>query len=194
MQTSSTPPKTARCQALPIRKTERMTSDILIYEYQNNFFIIQRSQQGKHPNPLWGTEQRASENVKLFAELSVRSTFEDVGKAVVEALDRFDTILPAYDCWELDKLNRQLCEWIGVKSINSLYKNSRLVQVIRDDKNITVLPFDNHNKNPWYSPMTSDMGFKNMKNSQLPLEASFEIIGNAISVAFNLATYHPKRK
>lgn len=171
-----------------------MTKDILIYEYQDVFFIIQRSQQGKSPNPLWSKEQRASENVKLFMKLSVGSTSEEVGKAVIEALEEFDKTLPAYDSWELEQLNRQLCKWIGANSINALYKNSRLVQVIKNEKDITIVPFDNHNKNSWYAPMTTDMGFKDLENCHLSLEASFKMIGNAIYEAFKLATYHPQRK
>lgn len=170
-----------------------MTKDILIYEYQDVFFIIQRSQQGKSPNPLWGKEQRASENVKLFMKLSVCSASEEIGKVVIGALEEFDKVLPAYDPWELKELNQQLCKWIGVCSINTLYRNSRLVQVSKNEKDITILPFDNHNKNPWYGPMSIDMGFTSIENCHLPLEVSFEMIGNAIYAAFKLATYHPKR-
>lgn len=169
-----------------------MKEDILIYEYQTWYFIIQRSQQGKEPNPKWGKEQRASENSSLFCKLPLTCTIEDMGKSSIEALDCFDKILPMYDSWELKELNKQLCGWIGVKSINTLNRSCRLVQVVRTECNISVLPFDNYNENPWCCPMTSEFGFKN-RIIELPKDSSFGDIGKAIFEAFKHATYHPNK-
>jgi len=46
----------------------------------NNFFVIQRSQQGTIPNNQ--NYQRVSEDVDLFAKLDINCSREDIGKGI----------------------------------------------------------------------------------------------------------------
>jgi len=169
-----------------------MIQDLLIYEFKNNFFVIQRSQQGTIPNDK--NYQRPSENVDLFAKLDITCSNEILGRAVMGALDKFDVIRPKYDSWELKELNAQLCSWVGSRGINVLNNNSRLVQVIRDCNRLSIIPYDNYNKNPWYGPMTKEAGYKKDIIFETENDSSFETIGKLIFDAFKVSTYNPKRK
>ena len=157
-----------------------MTQDTVIYEFKNAFFILQRSEVGTETG--------------LIAKLEIPCPKEQMGKAVIGALDKFDEIPPGHDRWDYKKLNAQLCAWLGAKGVNSLTKNSRMVQVIRDGDKLEILPFDNHTKQPWYGPMIKDCGFRKEKIFAIPSSSSFETIGKFISDAFEIATYHRERK
>jgi hypothetical protein len=172
---------------------EVMTQDILIYEFEENYFIIQRGQQGKNP-ALRASYQYASENVKLFAKLPFSCSCEELGEAAVGALDNFDTIPPQYDSWENKELNKQLCEWLGTRYFATITKNSRLVQLIREKNKIEITPFDNHNKNPWYGPMIRGMGFKKNMFLIISNNSPYETIGKLILEVFNISTYNPDMK
>jgi len=168
-----------------------MKQDILIYEYRQSFFIIERSQQGKGTD-IQTEYQRASENVNLQIELSKLCTHKELGEATVEALNKFDKTQPKHNPWELKKLNKQLCSWLKCRSINALNKNSRLVQVIRTESQLIIIPFDNHNKYPWYAPMNSEDGYKD-KITNMKLNSLYEEIGCSIIQAFEHSTYNPER-
>lgn len=169
-----------------------MSQDVLIYEFKNSFFVIQRSQQGTRTNDK--KYQHASENVDLFAKLDIDCLNEDIGRAVIGALDKFDSLLPKYDSWELKELNAQLCSWVGSRGINVLNKNSRLVQVIRDCGRLSILPFDNYIKNPWYGPMIKEAGYGKDIIFETSNDSSCETIGKLIFEAFEVSTYNPERK
>ena len=166
-----------------------MLQDALIYEFGSNYFVIQRSQQGKSPRPEWGPKRRPSDNSALTAKVPIGSSEEQVGGAVLEALDNYDRHPPSFDSWELKELRKQLCDWVGVRGYPTLVKNSRLVMVLRDPEqdSITVIPFDNHNLNPWESQLT---------DQQIVLSgtAPADEVGRAVETAFAHATYHPERK
>jgi hypothetical protein len=169
-----------------------MIHDILIYEYNNNYFVIQRSQQGTTPNDK--NHQYPSENVELFIKFDISCSDEEIGKSIMEALDKFDTVRPKYEPWELKELNTQLCSWVGARGINVLNKNSRLVQVIKDGSELSIVPFDNYNKNPWYGPMTKKAGFGKDILFTATSDSSYETIGRLVLDAFNISTYNPERK
>ena len=130
----------------------------------------------------------------MFAKLEISCPKEQMGKAVIGALDKFDVVPPKHDPWDYKELNAQLCGWLGARSVNALTKNSRLVQVIKDGDKLEILPFDNHTKQPWYGPMIKDVGFRKEKLFKIPSDSSFEMIGKLIFDAFAIATYHPERK
>ena len=170
-----------------------MYQDMLIYEFEENYFLIQRGQQGKNPRPqTW--HQYPSEDVKLFAKLPFSCTCEELGQAAIGALDNFDTTAPQYDPWENKELNKQLCEWLETRYFATITKNSRLVQLIREENKIEIIPFDNHNKNPWYGPMTKEMDFKKDMFFTISNDSPYEIIGKLIFEAFTISTYNPEMK
>lgn len=166
-----------------------MEQDTLIYEYRSTLFIIQRSQQGKAKRPGDGSGQRLSESSGLTASLPVGAVHEQIGAGVLKALDSFDRHPPSYDPWELKELRKQLCDWIGARGYPTLVKNSRLVLVLRDSEQgtLVVIPFDNHNLNPWETQLTD-------RQLVLPATASAREVGQAVETAFTYATYHPDRK
>ena len=166
---------------------------MLIYEFEGSYFLIQRGQQGKNPMPQTPYQQ-PSGNVKLFAKLPLSCSCEELGQTAVGALDNFDTITPKYDPWEFKELNKQLCEWLETRYFATITKNSRLVQLRREKNTIKIIPFDNHNKNPWYGPMTKEMDFKKDMFFTISNESSYETIGKLIIDAFTISTYHPERK
>jgi hypothetical protein len=168
-----------------------MIQDTLIYEYENSFFIIQRGQQGKNPNTT--AHQRASENTALFSQLSISCSYEELGNATIGVLEHFDTIPPQYDPWETKELNKLLYSWVGAKNYKTLERNSRLVQVIRNQNNIEIIPFDNYNKYKWYAPMSPEDGYKS-KIIKLALDVSSSDIGKSIFKVFEFATYNPEKK
>lgn len=160
--------------------------EALIYEFKKHFFIIQRGQQGITPNPAHGTEQRASENVKLYAKLRPTCTNEELGEAISEALSCFDTIAPTYDPWENSKLAQQVKIWLNASSLKEIDIQSRTVKItknIQPSETYSILPFDNFNSNPWCSPM---------EEMAITLDASAPImeLGNAVRRAFAIARHH----
>ena len=169
-----------------------MKQDMLIYEFEENYFLIQRGQQGKNPTPT--THQRASEDVGLYSKLPFSCSPEELGKAAIETLDNFDTVPPQYDSWENKELNKQLCGWLKTRYFATITKNSRLVQLYREGNIISIYPFDNHNKQPWYGPMIKDCGFRKEVFFTTSSDSSPETIGKLILEAFAKATYNPERK
>ncbi|EMQ2088439.1 CdiI family contact-dependent growth inhibition immunity protein [Salmonella enterica subsp. enterica] len=155
----------------------------IIYEYNEKYFIIQRSKQDKRQ------DESPSENVALAAVLPRDVDVKILGKETLIAIDRYDIIEPAYQPWELKELRKQFCGWIGARSYAGLIKNCRIVLIEKDfDKNkIKVIPFDNHNIKQWES-MLDD------KIISLSMDANVEEIGLAIDKAFSISTYHPDRK
>ena len=172
-----------------------MTQDILIYEFEGNYFLIQRGQQGENPAPQTSCQrQLPSENTGLFSKLPFSCSSEKLGEAAIMALDNFDVIPPQYDPWENKELNKQLCEWLGTKYFATITKNSRMVQLVREENTVEIIPFDNHNKNPWYGPMIKDAGFRKDVFFTTSSDSSHETVGQLIFDAFAISTYHPERK
>jgi hypothetical protein len=170
-----------------------MEQDMLIYEFGKNYFLIQRGQQGKNPAPQT-SHQRPSENTRLFSKLPISRPSGELGAAAVETLDNFDKIPPRYDPWENKGLNKQLCKWLGAGRFATLIKNSRLVQLVRKGNVISVIPFDNHKKNPWLGPMTKNAGFNKDVVFTVTSGSSCETIGKLIFDAFAVATCHPANR
>jgi hypothetical protein len=163
--------------------------DSLIYEYGHEYFVIQRSQQGKSPKAEWGPQQRLSDNSGLTARVPRDVPDQEIGTAVITALRDFDRHPPKYDPHELKELRKQLSEWLGARGYPTIVKNSRMVLVVTDmAKHVTtVTPFDNHNRNPFESPMTD-------KEITLPENPSAAELGRAVNAAFRVSTFHPERK
>jgi hypothetical protein len=161
--------------------------DVLVYEYKNNYFVIQRSTQGQE----YDKRVKAGENAGLFSKLSLDCPSESLGNDVFMALENYNKIRPSFDPWELKELNKQSCIWVGARGRKTFDRDSRCVQIIKTNK-LKIIPFDNCNKNEWYGPMTKEMGFKN-KVTTIEVHSSFEIIGNKVKAAFKESTYNPKR-
>jgi hypothetical protein len=157
--------------------------DMIIYELKGNYYFIERARQDRNG------ETSPSENTALTSKLPVNADENEIGGAVLQALDNYDKVSPSYSPWELKELRKQLCGWVEVKSYPALVKNSRLVLVYKDfekDK-IFVIPFDNHNINPWETMLEK-------KAIVLASSAPADDIGEAVTNAFSIATYHPERK
>ncbi|WP_323637353.1 contact-dependent growth inhibition system immunity protein [Pectobacterium polaris] len=157
--------------------------DAIIYEYNDKYFIVQRSRQDKRRT------DSASENVALAAALPTNIDITTLGKESLTAIDNYDVIDPAYKPWELKELRKQLCGWVGARSYTGLLKNCRIVLIEKnfDENRIKVIPFDNHNIKAWESMMNDDI-------IVLPIDATIDDIGAAIDKAFSISTYHPERK
>ncbi|WP_338724531.1 hypothetical protein V9L16_09180 [Pseudomonas tolaasii] len=161
--------------------------EVLVHEFKENFFIIQRGQQGVTPNPAHGPEQRASENVKLYVKLRSTCTDEELGEKILAALNCFDTIAPNYDPWDNSKLARQVKTWLNASNLKEIDIKSRTVKItknINPPKAYSILPFDNFNSNPWCSPM-EEMAIT------LDVTAPLLALGNAVRRAFTIARHHP---
>ena len=162
--------------------------EAMIYEYKNNYFIIQRSTQGKN----FDKRTKATEDVALYSKLLLNCSTEQLGKDAIKALENFNKIRPQWDPWELQILNKNFCSWVGARGRKSFDRDSRCVQIIKD-KNFEIIPFDNCIKNEWYGPMLNEMGFRN-KIIILDIKSDCKIIGENIKKAFTQATYNPNRK
>ncbi|MDN8602297.1 contact-dependent growth inhibition system immunity protein [Citrobacter sp. S2-9] len=157
--------------------------DVIIYEYNNRYSIIQRSKQDKRQ------DECPSENVALAGSLPKDVAPSLLGETVLKAIDSYGTIDPSYFAWELKELRKQLCSWVGAKSYTGFLKNRRLVLAQKnfDKKRIEIIPFDNFNINKWETMLLDDM-------ICLPLDSDYEKIGMAVDKAFSIATFHPERK
>ncbi|WP_409310355.1 contact-dependent growth inhibition system immunity protein [Pectobacterium sp. B1J-3] len=157
--------------------------DAIIYEYNDKYFIIQRSRQDKRRT------DSPSENVALAAALPTNVDIITLGKEALTAIDNYDVIDPAYKPWELKELRKQLCGWVGARSYTGLLKNCRIVLLYKDfdEGKIKVIPFDNHNIKAWESMMSDDIII-------LPIDAAIDNVGIAIDKALSISTYHPERK
>ena len=169
------------------KNLKNMVAETLIYEYKDNYFIIQRSTQGKAFN-----ETSPSENAALYSKLSINCSSEQLGKDARGAIENYNKIRPQWEPWELEILNKNFCKWVGAKGRKSFDRDSRCVQIIKTDK-LEIIPFDNCIKNEWYGPMLRDMGFKN-KIITINIESDYKNIGENIKKAFTVATYNKERK
>ncbi|MDR1284817.1 MAG: hypothetical protein LBJ88_01290 [Campylobacteraceae bacterium] len=165
-----------------------MYKDVLIYEYKNYYYIIQRSTQGKE----YDERVKSSENVVLYSKLELNCPIKQLGNDVSAALENYNKIRPKFEPWELGGLNKQFCSWVGAKGRKSFDRDSRCVQVIKNNK-LEIIPFDNCNKNGWYGPMIKEMRFKN-KITTIEIDSTFETIGWRIKKAFKKSTYNPNKK
>ncbi|ACX90014.1 contact-dependent growth inhibition system immunity protein [Pectobacterium parmentieri] len=157
--------------------------DAIIYEYNDKYFIIQRSRQSKN------IVDSPSENVALAAALPKNVDITTLGKEALAAIDNYDVVDPAYKPWELKELRKQLCSWVGARSYTGLIKNCRIVLLYKDfdEEKIKIIPFDNHNIKAWESMMNNDI-------IVIPIDENINDIGSAINTSFSISTYHPERK
>ncbi len=164
-------------------------AESLIYEFRKNYFVIERCQQGVELNPAHGSEQGPSEDCALSASLSLGCSAKDLGQALLKAIENFDTHPPAFNPWEDKEHQKALCDWMGVRGIPTLEKNSRLIQVVKDygADIYTIYPYDNCNINPWNGPFAGH-------EIVLPGSSGPTEIGEAVIKAFAISTYHPERK
>lgn len=157
--------------------------DVIIYEYDKQYFIIQRSKQDKRQ------DECPSENVALAAKLPENVNLAKLGEKVLDAINDYGRIDPTYPPWELKKLRKQLCSWLDAKSYSSVLKNSRMViaQKNFDNNKIEIIPFDNFNINAWETLLVDDIIY-------LPIDSDAKSIGTAVNIGFSIATFHPERK
>lgn len=157
--------------------------DAIIYEYDQHFSIIQRSPQDEK------ITDAPSEDVALAGEVPIDTSPTEIGRAVLLAIENYGTIRPKYTPWELKKIKKQLCNWVGAKSHPDLQKNSRIVLVQKNmnKQSIQIIPFDNFNLNKWETLLENEA-------AELPLSASTEELGRSVIDAFARATFHPDRK
>lgn len=158
--------------------------DSIIYEYDNHLSFIQRSPQYE------SVEDCPSENVGLSARTPIRATPDEIGAATLEALGRYGEVRPEFPIWELGKLRRQLCAWIGAKSYADLQRNSRMVIAITDTsrRTIQLIPFDNSNMNPWETMLLDD------RAAEFAMDIDPAKLGAHLIRVLGHSTYHPDRK
>lgn len=163
----------------------KLTDEILIYEYRNNYFVIELSQQGK--NRSESPPQRASEIRALSCRLPVKCSPEELGAAARRALDRFDIEPPSFDPWEMACLRRTRKSIFQYRSMAEFEKNCRLVCLSRDPLGgIAGCPTDNHRANPWHGVVPD-------KTIELARESTNAQIGELIVLLFGMSTTHPDR-
>jgi hypothetical protein len=159
----------------------------LLYEFKKNFYIIQNGQQGVSLNPAHGSEQHATESIKLYAKLAVECKENELGTKILDALDAFDTEAPEFEPWENKIIAQHRKAWFSARSQKDIEVNSRRVLVIRRlDQGGTyrIIPFDSFNLNPWCGPIEG-------QDILLPPGAAAIEIGKALRQAFTIATHHP---
>jgi hypothetical protein len=170
--------------------------EVIIYEFGRHYYFIERCQQGTTAPA--GANQRASENCALSSMLKIaESSFENIGKAALNALNSFDTHAPSYDPWENKELGKQFCGWFQSRSVSAVEKNSRMVQIfyyIKPNENkktaadsYEVVPYDNCNTNPWPTALHE-------QSITLSSSATEHELGQAIRKAFEVSTFHPSKK
>ena len=99
------------------KTTDYKYADVLIYEFESKFFVLERCQQGVDINPTHGPRQNASENAAVSQVVALNYSDAQLGKAVLNALDNFDSHAPTYESWQNKELGKQLCSWLGARSI-----------------------------------------------------------------------------
>lgn len=156
--------------------------DAIIFECNDNYYIIQRSKQA--PDAAIS----ASENVALTKKLNRATTDEEIGSAVIEAINNYGKIAPEFSPWQLKELRAQLCKWTESKTYPALMRNSRLISVEKDfqHESVSVIPFDNFNINAWETLLEA-------KAITLPMTPTNTEVGEAVRKAFEIATYHPQK-
>lgn len=157
--------------------------DIIIYEYDQYFSVIQRSPQDENINDA------PSEDVALAGKFPINASPSEMGRTIMQAIDNYGQVRPKYAPWELKEIRKQLCNWVGAKSGPDLQRNSRIVLVQKNmhAQKIQIIPFDNFNLNKWETLLES-------KTTELPLGTSEEELGHSVIGAFSKATFHPDRK
>jgi len=162
--------------------------DVLLYEFKQYFYIIQRGQQGITLAPRHGSMQRGTESVKLYAKIRIGCTEEELGSAILGAMDAYDTVGPDFESWEREKLRRNMKIWLEARGQKDIDVNSRCVQILRRlnrGGEYEIVPYDNKNLNPWYGPYDG-------KEIFLPFGATASEIGTAVRQALTIATHHPQ--
>jgi hypothetical protein len=160
-----------------------------VYEFKNQYFVMEECQQGRVLLPAHGPGQIASDYAGLSATLPVHYLDAEMGAAVVRALDDFDSRAHPFDQFDFSARNKQIAQWMGARGIQSLETNSRKVHVELQlqDRALQVFAYANCTADPWYGPMLD-------RPIGLSAAASLDDIGAAVRSAFERATYHPDRK
>ena len=171
------------------KHTNYVTAHTQIFEFKQTYFVLEECQQGQFLNPAHGTFQHVSDFSGLSAKFSDDYTHNEMGLAVIKALDNFDCTAHPFDEYDFPARNKAICGWVGARGMGGLEKNVREVQIIQSlsDQSTAVIPFDNNNRDNWNGPMEDCI-------IQLPPGSPAEQIGEAVRQAFKLATYHPERK
>jgi len=160
-----------------------------IFEYKEKYFIIQEAQQGRVLNPAHGTSQNGTDYAALAAVFNAKNVDpDDLGSAILIALDKFDTEPHPFEQVDIPARNRCIKKWIGYRGIKEFEVNQRGVSVTYRivEKKYIVRPFANHTIRPWIGP-------QGMPEIVLEDGVSAKEIGDAVLRAFEIATYNPNR-
>jgi hypothetical protein len=170
-----------------------------IYEYKNQYYLLEECQQGQVLNPAHGTEQSAGDFAAVSSVLPATYGEEEIGKATLKALQDYDRQAHPFDQFDIPARSKVISGWFGARGMGVLEKNCRIVQVIRNldgasrdyptlkNGSIIIIPWDNNILQPYHAPMNNEL-------ITLPSTATATDIGAAIKKAFEISTYHPQRK
>ncbi len=169
--------------------TDYVKEETLIYEYRGEFFVMEQCQQGRELNPAHGSRQFPSDISALSDRLPISCSDGEMGRAVIKALDDFDSKGHPYDEFDFPARNKFISSLVGARGLPSLERDSRMVVVNRNlaDMSCIVFPVDNNKLNPWTEIVDS-------QKAVLPPNVSVDEAGAAVLNAFKLSTFHPKRK
>ena len=128
-----------------------------------------------------------TERVALTGSLPQSYTSLEIGALTFQALTNFNSKKPKFSPWQLKKLRKDLCSWVGARGWPSFYKNARYVWVARYRSSdvIRILPVDNCNIHPYESALVIIETTSGVDAREF---------GDLIRSAFVHATSHPERK
>ena len=164
--------------------TNYKTLETVIFEYKDNFFIMERCQQGRGNYE----EQTASDFSGLHKKLPISSSAAELGEAILSALENFDSEPTPFDQFDDSTRRKFLKKWFEYRGINEWEINQRTVDVyqILSDDCYRIRPYDNLNHHPWNGP-------EGMPETMLQGPVDAATLGMAVFKAFEIATYHPDR-
>ena len=163
--------------------TKYKSLEAVIFEYNDNFFIFEKCQQGVHRC----TEQLPSDFCELSKKLNTTCSPEEMGQAIIEALRRFDLKQTPFPQFDTSARNKCIKKWFSARGISEWEKNQRVVDVIESlvDDAYYIRPYDNNTHHPWIGP-------EGMPEIKLPRSANIIDIGSNVLRAFKMATFNPQ--
>ncbi|THJ30098.1 hypothetical protein E8K88_17825 [Lampropedia aestuarii] len=173
------------------KQTKYVTLDSEIWEYKNNYYIMQMCQQGKVLHPKIGSNQMPGEYTCVSTKTPTDTEAGQLGKATLKALDDFDVQVHPYEVVDIPERNKIIASWFCARGMGSLIKNVRVVQVIQiiEAGMIKVRPLDGRDKNNWNCPIEEEA--IEIKYSEANID---QLLGEAIKAAFAVTPYSPERK
>lgn len=123
----------------------------------------------------------------LSSTFTIDTDPSEIGEKINVALKELNIEQIPYSSWELPKRNKIIKKALKLKAISEFGNRTRLVQIGYSDDNqeLTLVPFDNSNIEPWYSPILS-------KQIVVKINCTDAELGQAVKECFKVATKHPE--